>query len=200
MNLEAKNKSLKRCYEFTDEDLKANRNGVLSESQLKSLEELKEFKLERAKVHSANLMTVAVVLLGAFFCLILPSLLLGLLIFGASVLSTFGEPSVLFGMIAMLVVGTGFIYASRRLRDYLTKRATRKYVFRQVEGPVQLEELEMSGRYKNYKQYQMKIGDAVFVLEDELVPHIKKGDNCVVYFLDYQDGSEGAIMSMECTA
>ena len=49
----------------------------------------------------------------------------------------------------------------------------------------------------SYKQYQMQIGGVEFVLDDDLVGHIKEGETYVMYYVDYQDGSEGIIQSVE---
>jgi hypothetical protein len=41
------------------------------------------------------------------------------------------------------------------------------------------------------------VGGVTFVLEDELVGKINKDEVYAIYYLDYQDGSEGIIQSME---
>ncbi len=43
----------------------------------------------------------------------------------------------------------------------------------------------------------MEIGGVTFVLDDELVGRIKEGEDYAIYYLDYQDGSEGIIQTVE---
>jgi hypothetical protein len=43
----------------------------------------------------------------------------------------------------------------------------------------------------------MKIEGVEFVLDDELVGVIKAGEMWAFYYLDFQDGSEGLILSAE---
>jgi len=41
------------------------------------------------------------------------------------------------------------------------------------------------------------VGNYEFVLDDELVGKVKQGETYAVYFIDYQDGTQGIIQSME---
>lgn len=50
---------------------------------------------------------------------------------------------------------------------------------------------------KAYTQYQFVVGNYEFVLDDELVGKVKTGETYAVYFIDYQNGTEGIIQSME---
>ena len=43
----------------------------------------------------------------------------------------------------------------------------------------------------------MKFGEVVFVLDDELVCLINSGERYMVYYVDYMNGGEGIIQSLE---
>ena len=76
-----------------------------------------------------------------------------------------------------------------------------RYVLKRAEGPVMLEEIPVTSSHgKGYVEYHMKIAGVEFVLDDELVGVINQGDVCAFYYLDFQDGSEGLILSMESLA
>ncbi len=73
-----------------------------------------------------------------------------------------------------------------------------KYALKSVRGPVQISEIqETSSHGHPYTTYHMQIEGVEFVLDDELVGLINQDDNCVFYYLDFLDGSEGLILSME---
>jgi hypothetical protein len=72
------------------------------------------------------------------------------------------------------------------------------YVLKRVQGPVQVTEFQdRSSHGHYYTVYNMKIEGVEFVLDDELVGLINQDDNCIFYYLDFLDGSEGLILSME---
>ncbi len=73
-----------------------------------------------------------------------------------------------------------------------------KYALKRVQGPVQISETQVSSAHGHtYPEYSMKIEGVEFVLDDELVGVINQDDNCIFYYLDFLDGSEGLILSME---
>ena len=73
-----------------------------------------------------------------------------------------------------------------------------QYALKRVQGPVQISEIQASSsRGHHYTEYHMQIEGVEFVLDDELVGLINQDDNCIFYYLDFLDGSEGLILSME---
>ncbi len=73
-----------------------------------------------------------------------------------------------------------------------------QYMLKSVQGPVQISETQVSSsRGGHYTEYYMQIEGVEFVLDDELVGLINQDDNCIFYYLDFLDGSEGLILSME---
>ncbi len=73
-----------------------------------------------------------------------------------------------------------------------------QYALKRVEGPVQISEIRVSSSHgRHYTEYHMQIEGVEFVLDDELVGLINQDDNCIFYYLDFLDGSEGLILSME---
>ena len=70
-------------------------------------------------------------------------------------------------------------------------------LLRSARGPVKIKGYKEVSDGKRYTQYQFVVGNYEFVLDDELVGKVKQGETYAVYFIDYQDGTQGIIQSME---
>jgi hypothetical protein len=186
MNEDHNNRALRSFYEFNDDDLDANRQGRLSEKQLKVI---------KAVSNNRRMLAYAI---GGF------ALLIGLLILGVVVIALLlclvaqtwnsGATTGIISGVAGIIVLFGVAAYFMRL---LLRKANAKCVLRTAQGAVHLTAVNVSSGHRSYKEHQMQIGNALFVLEDELVGRIKEGEDYAVYYLDYQDGSEGIIQSLE---
>jgi hypothetical protein len=188
-NLDRDTRAWRRFYEFNDDDLYYNRLGKLSPKQTETVESV-----------GRTLRTVNSALSKVFLLLgggiILFSLLAMFLIWAIN------DPDMkgLYGVTVMgLVIGSGMFWIGISFKRYVPAKARTNYVLRTVQGPVHLTKFHIRTNKDttSYVEHHMQFGDVEFVLEDELVKHIKEGENYAVYYLDYQDGSEGIIQSAE---
>ena len=177
---------IRNFYEFNDNDLAVNRSGRLTDSQLQA-------------VKSRNNLFRMVGLAGGGF-LILIALLLILILLIVLAVSFFARDwsHSIIGMIALLagivILGGGGAF----LVYFGLSKSKSNYVLRSTQGKVTLRTVNLTtSKGHSYKQYQMQIGGVEFVLDDDLVGHIKEGETYVMYYVDYQDGSEGIIQSVE---
>jgi hypothetical protein len=178
-------KLLKDVYEFDDEDLNANRSGRLSEKQLERLKQKNQFlkaggkKAGRYFFGIAAILPLCMVPVGFLTLFISKDWPHTLEAWGASLLWL-----LIFGGIAIFLGSAGKTKAQVLLRT--------------ARGPVEIKKYnEQSSNGKRYIQYQFVVGNYEFVLDDELVGKVKQGESYAVYFIDYQDGTEGIIQSME---
>ncbi len=192
MEREAINQKIKKFYEFNDDDLFANKNGRLSQKQINDMR-------DRSK-------TIRMVgyLAGGFFTLL--ALCMGTLLLFVLMLNFLDKhgASVDISTLVTLVI-TFILFAG--IGGYVLWRTTVRGkstgVIRNISGPIQIRAVELSttsktGRKRYYKQYQMRIGDSSeFVLDDDMVSVVKEGDEYSVNFMDFQNGLEGLILSME---
>ena len=191
MNEERVTRKLRDFYEFDDDDLAANRQGRLSPKQVQVIQSVSS---ERRMLGNAigivagviGLCVLAVVAFALFLSWVTQEWNAG---------ANTGMVSGVVGTIVLFAVGFYF----RRL---LLSKARSKYILRAARGTVHLKNVsvhraESHRGIPDYEQHQMQIGDALFVLDDELVGLMKEGDKYAVYYVDYQDGSEGIIQSLE---
>lgn len=185
MSQASADKALRNFYEFNDDVLEANRQGQLTENQLQEIQGRNNtFRLLGYGVGGAA-MLLALLLVG-LFCLTMSLWLISKSWAGAAA----GIP--IFIISIPLLGGGGFWFMR-----FMLAKAKSKYVLRSTRGPVHLRAVNVRTRRGSYQESQMEIGGVLFVLEDELVGKIQEGEDYAVYYLDYQDGSEGIIQSLE---
>jgi hypothetical protein len=188
MDEEHAERAIRRFYEFDDSDLAANRQGQLSERQLGVIRAVSNQRKILGNAIRIFSIVISVGIMAILGFVLLLSLVLRAWNSGETVGMTWGS----IGITALLIAGYYFSHL-------LFKKANANYVLRTVQGPVTLSSfrvrIQRSGR--SYLEHHMKIGEVEFVLEDELVGCIKDGENVAIYYLDYQDDSEGIIQSME---
>ena len=181
-------KTIRNFYDFDDADLEANRSRQLSNKQRQML-------ASRSNTFKFGGLGIAVfffVIAALFPLVMVPTGLLILLISGDwhAALECWGASLLwlaVFGGIGAFVMTKG------------NARANAGYVLKSSTGPVQLTAIHVrsSTGSQGYTEHQMSIGGELFVLDDELVGHIRQDDTCTVYFIDFQNGSEGLILSMD---
>lgn len=83
---------------------------------------------------------------------------------------------------------------------YGLRKGNPKFVFMKARGAVDVEKIHVKSSGSSsgsFTEYHMKIDGVEFVLDDELVGVIKAGEMWAFYYLEFQDGSEGLILSAE---
>ena len=181
------NRTLREFYEFNDDDLEANRQGRLSAKQAEVIESVRNTRRTFGNM------------IGNFQNKLKMGLLIVVVILLLITLATKRWEITA----APIIVGIFFLISdlgtTGLVKRTLLAQANSTYILRTTRGPVHLTTIDArSGPHSNYyKEHQMQIGEPVFVLDDELVRCIKEGENYAVYYLDYQDGSEGIIQSLE---
>jgi hypothetical protein len=176
---------LKNVFDFDDDDLNANRIGRLSEKQLDRLKQRNQFMKVGGKRAGRYFLGIAAILplcmvpVGFSTLFVSKDLPHTLEAWGASLLWL-----LIFGGIALFLRSAA--------------NAPSQVLLRTVKGPVKIKAYkEKSSEGRAYTQYQFLIGQNEFVLDDELVGKVKQGEAYAVYFIDYQNGTEGIIQSME---
>jgi hypothetical protein len=190
MDQPAINQALKECYEFDDADLEANRNGRLTERQTKMLAD----RSKMLKFGGVGLGTVLIVLALLLPACIVPVSLLAVLVSRDWAHALEGAAGSLVWLLVFGVPGVYFLRSG-------SSQGRSQEVLRNIQGPIAIHTvtLHSSGSISHeYEQYQMKIGNDEFVLDDELVGKVTEGGTYAINFIDFQNGSEGLILSMEC--
>ena len=196
MNLdrEAINHKLKKFYEFDDDDLYANQNGRLTPRQTQLLKNRGQV-IRQVGYALAGLFAAIALCVGGLF---LFTLLLDVLMDEWRP-STSTIPLIASCLGTLATAGiAGFIFFTTQ------KRGKSSGVLRSLSGPLQVRVVELTStttkgsRSRKYKQYQMSIGgSSEFVLDDELLGVVKDGAEYAIHFMDFQNGTEGLILSME---
>ena len=178
-------RAIRRFYEFDDTDLAANRSGQLTERQLNIVKSRNRLYYMVGYGLGGFILLCALCGLGAA---LLYFVLDWLVMKSWTISSYFGFAS----GILVATVGGGLIM------KYGLSKAKSKFVLKKTEGPVVLEHFRVSSSsHTSHLEYNMTVGGVTFVLEDELAGPIKKDQVYAIYYLDYQDGSEGIIQWME---
>jgi len=197
MDQQTINKTLKKFYEFDDDDLYANRNGKLSPKQAQMIQNRGQV-IKKVGYALGGIFGAIALCVGSLFLFVL---LLAVLLHNWSV-STAVIPliSTALGFMATAAIAGYILWLTR------TKGQSRG-VLRNISGAIQIRVVVLtstssrSHRSRKYNQYQMSIGESnELVLDDELVGIVKEGDAYSINFMDFQNGSEGLILSMECLA
>ena len=186
MSEDRNHRALRNFYDFNDDDLEANRQGRLSQKQLDIINSVSKERRMLAYGIGAFALVIGIIILAVVLFAVL--LLWATHDWNKGAVS--GISAGVIGSLALFGVAAFFM----RL---LLKKANARYTLRTTRGGVHLTKVNVRARTRSYQQHQMQIGDALFVLDDELVGHIKEGEIYAVYYLDYQDGSEGIIQSLE---
>lgn len=187
MDKEHINRTLQEFYEFNDDDLEANRQGRLSAKQVDVIESVR------------NIRRTFVNVIGDFEKKFKIGILISVvfLLFVTLITKKWEITAAPIALGILFLISD--IATAGLVKRKLLGQANSDYILRTTRGNVHLTTINArSGPHSNYyKEHHMQIGDTVFVLDDELVGCIKEGENYAVYFLDYQDGSEGIIQSLE---
>jgi hypothetical protein len=179
------NKALEEYFFFDDRDLDANRNGFVSENQLKKLQELDK--------GARNIL----IGMGSFFVLI--GLIWPLISFFPNLLAVLQnqplktQPTLLAPLIWALVWGALACFVFYKGLFTSVPKIT---VFK-VTGPVHFAALE-SGSPGSEIIYSLKIGhEKLDEVESALTEIMTEGDTYAVYFYDLKDGSGKHVLSLE---
>jgi hypothetical protein len=169
MNDERNKQVLRKFYDFDDADLYANRQGQFSEKQLQVIQSVRD-----ARGKGAKIINVFFVLMG--------SVSLG---FSALILLVSSTSQKWYsGMVAVMIMGIVIGLASFGVGNSVMKRSQRKvhanYVLRTSQGIVHLTSIQASaigshGHKDYYREKHMQIGDAEFVLDEDIDGRIKEG-------------------------
>ena len=181
-------RKLQDFYEFDDADLEANRNGRMTDKQTQMM-----------AIRNRNFRRIGYLGGGFFLFIALLALCLWLMAFALwSLTNTWA--GFLGGTVGAGIGVVGGAIGATLLLRYRLSRGNGKFVFKKTEGPVAVEKIHTSSSgtaSRGFTEYHMTIGGVEFVLDDELVHIIKNGELWAFYYLDFQNGLEGLILSAE---
>jgi len=184
------NKTLKKFYEFDDDDLYANRQYRLSDRQRKGMDDRAAF----LKTGGRKLAIFFYGLTALFACIMIPVGLISVL-----VLNDWGHGLMALGAAVLWIVIFGGIGLFMQFAG--NPKPGQVHAVRSVSGPVSLSQEEQQSSSHSgsghYTVHFMTLGGKTFVLDDELVGEIKEGENYAIYYTNYQNGADGMILSME---
>ncbi len=180
-------RTLKEFYDFDDADLEANRDGKLTEKQLRMMT-TRNNAYRRVGYGGGGFFLGMAVLIALIWFIVFAFCLLtnnwsGFQ--GASIGAGISVP--ISGVVGGLVLRYGL------------SKSNPKFVLKKTEGPVVVDEGNVQGDSETSSsvEHHMTIDGVQFVLDDELVGVIKADEVYAIYYLDLQDGSEGLILSLE---
>ena len=166
---------LKKCLDFDEDDLLANRLGTLTPRQ-------------RAKVATGGKVTRVIALAAGILVLVIAlAPLLSAQLFGSG-------HSPIFWLLWILIWVPIGIYVVSRIRRYMRPQGGEARV-RKAEGPIRLareKRYDTSAR-REVDRYKLQIGSLAFDIEDDLAALLAEGDVYAVYHLEGRQ----EILSME---
>lgn len=164
------NAKLQELFQFNNDDLTANRGGVVSAKQ--------QAQIAANENSSQNFGRI----LGIILCIVAIVPMIILWVSGA--FAFFGWTGLVWGIWPLVWGGLGVLLIKGSFDSYT-------YVLKQVQGPVNIVKVQWRSGGKSshtHTKHELQVGEQQFEVDESLANYVMQGDVYSVYYIEDSDG------------